>query len=87
MRKTEHILVESATKVVTSISTAAIAETKNVENSLAKEVVAATDEDPSTLVEKIEDGLEVVAKEVVKGAEAAVVAVEAHPELIAEYAF
>lgn len=32
----------------------------------------------------MEDGLEVVAEEVLKGAEAAVEAVEAHPELIAE---
>jgi hypothetical protein len=56
-----------------------------VENSVAREVVAATDEDPSSLVDKLQDGLEVVAAEVMKGAGEVVEAVEAHPELIAEY--
>jgi hypothetical protein len=76
--------VESATAVVTTVATAASGEFKNVEANIAKEVVSATDEDVPSLLDKVQDGLEDVVEEVVKGAEAAVDAVEQHPELIAE---
>jgi hypothetical protein len=66
------------------MSIAAVAEFKNVENSVAKEVIAASDEAPETLLDKLQDGAAVVAKEVMNGAEKAIQTVEDHPELIAE---
>jgi hypothetical protein len=49
-----------------------------------KEAVSATDEPVPHLFEKVQDGLNDVATEVLKGAESMVRAVEQHPELIAE---
>jgi hypothetical protein len=47
--------------------------------------VSATDEGVPSLLDKVQDGLQDVATEVMKGAESAVEAVEQHPELIAEW--
>jgi hypothetical protein len=48
-------------------------------------VEVANKDDDETLLEKIEDGLEVIIKEVGEGIEEAADAVAAHPELIAQY--
>jgi hypothetical protein len=47
--------------------------------------VSATDEGVPSLLDKVQDGLQDVTTEVMKGAESAVEAVEQHPELIAEW--
>ena len=83
-QQAEHIVVESATAVVTSVVASTAGDLKTIENSVAKEAVSATDENVPSLLEKLEGGLQDVAHEVAKGAEAAVEAVEQHPELIAE---
>jgi hypothetical protein len=64
------------------------ADLKVIEKGLTQEVVAETKDGMpclSEIGEAIVDGVEVVAEEVVEGAEVAIAAVEAHPELIAEY--
>lgn len=51
---------------------------------MAQQTVAASDDSISTIIQNVEDGAKVIGNEIMKGAEAVVVAVEKHPELIAE---
>ena len=77
-------MIEEATTAVKTITSKNAAEIKNIINGVAKETVAATDDDASTILENIKDGVKVIGSEIVEGAEAVVEAVEKHPELIAE---
>lgn len=82
--KAEHIVVESATAVVTQVAKSSAGDLKTIESSVVKEAVTATDKDAPSLLDKVQDGMMDVASEVVKGAESAVEAVEQHPEVIVE---
>lgn len=82
--QTEHVLVETATAVVSSLGAAATAEFKTLESGIAQEAVSATDDDVSNIIQKVEGAVEVVVEEVVNGAEHVVETVKQHPELIAE---
>ncbi|XMA09934.1 hypothetical protein WAI453_002725 [Rhynchosporium graminicola] len=84
VQATEHVLVESATAVASKLGAVAAAEFKTIEKGIAQEVVSATDDDASNILDKIEGAVEVVLDEVVEGAEHVVEAVKQHPELIAE---
>ncbi|KAH6703223.1 hypothetical protein BKA61DRAFT_661094 [Leptodontidium sp. MPI-SDFR-AT-0119] len=84
VKATEHVLVETATAVVSSLGAAATAEFKTLESSIAQEAVSATDDDVSNIIQKVEGAVEVVVEEVVNGAEHVVETVKQHPELIAE---
>jgi ElaB/YqjD/DUF883 family membrane-anchored ribosome-binding protein len=78
------LIVESATAVVTQVAKSTASDLKEIESNVAKEAVSATDENVPSLLDKVQDGLQDVATEVMKGAESAVETVEQHPELIAE---
>lgn len=67
-----------------SVTASTAADLKNVEIGLSQEVVSATDETATSVIAKIEGGLEIVGKEIVKGAGEVIEAVKEHPELIAE---
>ncbi|KAH7324000.1 hypothetical protein BKA65DRAFT_78749 [Rhexocercosporidium sp. MPI-PUGE-AT-0058] len=84
VKATEHVLVETATAVVSSLGAAATAEFKTLESGIAQEAVSATDDGVSNILHKVEGAVEVVVEEVVNGAEHVVEAVKQHPELIAE---
>lgn len=84
----EHVVVESATAIAKDIGKKTAGDLKNIEKGLSQEVAHETKEgfpSLSEIGEAIVDGVEVVGEEIVEGAEVAVKAVEAHPELIAEY--
>ena len=83
--QTEHLIIESATAVVTQVAKSNAGDLKEIESNVAKEAVSATDEGVPSLLDKMQDGLQDVKTEMVKGAESAVEAVEQHPELIAEW--
>lgn len=78
------MIVESASAVATAISKNNAGEIKSIVSGVSKEAVAATGDSFSDIVENIEDGIEVVAGEVMKGIVAAGEAIEQHPELIIE---
>lgn len=80
-------MIDEATAVVKQLSTKNAADIKSIVNGVAKETVAASDDSISTIIQNVEDGAIVIGKEIVKGAEAVVDAVEKHPELIAEYVY
>jgi gas vesicle protein len=84
LKKTEHLIIESATEVVTQVAKSNSGDLKTIESSVVKEAVSATKENAPNLRDKVQDGVSDVATEVVKGAQSAVKAVEQHPELIAE---
>lgn len=80
----EQVVLTEATTIAKTIGTKNAADLKTIVKGVAQEGLAATDHDASTVLENIVDGVEVVAGEVVKGAEKTVEAVENHPELIAK---
>lgn len=83
--KAEHVVIESATAVVTQVVKSTTGDLKTIESSVVKEAVSATDKDVPSLLDKVQDGLADFATEVVKGGESsAVETVEQHPELVAE---
>ncbi|KAL2062894.1 hypothetical protein VTL71DRAFT_5966 [Oculimacula yallundae] len=84
VQATQHVLVESATSVVSSLSAAAVAEFKTLETGVAQEVVSATDDNVSNILHKVEGAVKVVAHEVADGVVHVVETVKQHPELIAE---
>jgi hypothetical protein len=76
------VKVESVSTVIAGV----VGDMKNAEVSMAKEAVPAPGHDAPapSLVDTLEGGLQIVEKEVVKGALETVATVEQHPELIAE---
>ncbi|KAE8447834.1 hypothetical protein EG329_010063 [Mollisiaceae sp. DMI_Dod_QoI] len=80
----EQVVLEAATNVATGILSDKTGDLKKLENSVAKEAVHATNDDSATFLSKVEGAAEIVANEVVKGAQNVVTAVEQHPELLAE---
>ncbi|PVH77888.1 hypothetical protein DL98DRAFT_656454 [Cadophora sp. DSE1049] len=84
VKATEHVLVETATAVVSSLGAAATAEFKTLESGIAQEAVSATDDGVSNILHKVEGAVETVIEEVVNGAQHVVETVKQHPELIAE---
>ncbi len=78
------MVLEAATNVATGILSDKTGDLKKLENSVAKEAVHATNDDSATFLSKVEGAAEIVANEVVKGAQNVVTAVEQHPELLAE---
>jgi hypothetical protein len=76
------VKVESVSTVIAGV----VGDIKNAEVGVAKEAVSAPGHDAPapSLVDTLEGGLQIVEKEVVKGALETVATVEQHPELIAE---
>ena len=63
------------------------ADLKGIALNVGKEVVAARNDDTSSVVERVEEAGKDIAEDVAKGAQKAGDAVEAHPELLLEYVF
>ncbi|KAH7389018.1 hypothetical protein BKA64DRAFT_127757 [Cadophora sp. MPI-SDFR-AT-0126] len=84
VKATEHVHVETATAVVSSLGAAATAEFKTLESGIAQEAVSATDDGVSNMIHKVEGAVETVIEEVANGAKHVVETVKQHPELIAE---
>lgn len=81
-QKTGEVKVESVSTVIAGV----VSDINNVQVGVAKEAPPDPGNDPSapSLIDTLEGGLQIVEKEVVKGAIETVQAVEQHPELIAE---
>ncbi|KAG9244216.1 hypothetical protein BJ878DRAFT_80794 [Calycina marina] len=80
----EHLVIEEVKIIGSRLVAKNSAEIKSIVNGVAKEALAATDDNSSTMLENIEDGVVAVGSQIVHGAVAVVEAVEKHPELLAE---
>jgi hypothetical protein len=81
--KVEEVAVEAAQDIAKGILKDGSKDLKSLENSVAKEAI--DDNESETFLQKVEGAAQIVANEVVKGAQNVVTAVEEHPELLAEY--
>ena len=81
-QKTEEVKVASVSTVIAGV----VSDIKNVQVGVAKEAPPNPGDNPSapSLINTMEGGLQIVEKEVAKGAIETAQAVEHHPELIAE---
>lgn len=78
------MVIKTASEVATGILKDGTKDLKSIENSVAKDAVHAAADEDVTFMDKVEGAAQIVANEIVKGAQNVVTAVEEHPELIAE---